>query len=209
MHPVAPSPRILTPDSGPRITLPGPALPADLVRLQKANPVTVIGEAPRRTVRPGVPGWLISLLLMIGIPLAGAGVLFYFQPIGHSSADVKPVSQEAPETPETAPPAATHSLAQLVEVTGFRIVVDYNKKSEIHYLVVNHSAADLSNMTIYVTLRTATAKPGQAPLCRFSFRAPDLGPFESKEMTSPIEKLARSVSMPDWQDLRAEVQVAQ
>jgi hypothetical protein len=63
-------------------------------------------------------------------------------------------------------------------------------------------------MTVYVTLRAAAAKPGQPPLCRFSFKAPGLGPYESKEMTSPIEKLARSISVPDWQDLRADVQVA-
>jgi hypothetical protein len=104
---------------------------------------------------------------------------------------------------------AAHPLAQFVEVTGFRIVVDFNKKSEIHYLVVNHSGADLSDVTVYVTLRTAGAKPGQPPVCRFSFRAPNLGPFESKEMTSTIEKLSRAITLPEWQDLRPEVQIAQ
>ena len=64
-------------------------------------------------------------------------------------------------------------------------------------------------MTIYVTLRSADAKPGQPPVCRFSFRAPTLAPFESKEMTSPIEKLTRPVALPEWQDLRSDVQVAQ
>ena len=74
---------------------------------------------------------------------------------------------------------------------------------------MNHSAADLSDMTVYVTLRNANAKPGQPPMCRFSFRAPGLGPFESKEMTSSIEKLSRSITLPEWQDLRPEVQIAQ
>ena len=39
--------------------------------------------------------------------------------------------------------------------------------------------------------------------------SPELGPFESKEMTSSIEKLSRSVTVPEWADLRAEVQVSQ
>jgi len=102
----------------------------------------------------------------------------------------------------------SHSLADTIEVTGFRILVDYNKKSEIHYLVVNHSANELSDMTVYVTLHASGAKPGQPPLCRFSFRAPSLKAFEVKEMTASIEKFTHSVTVPDWQDLRAEVQVA-
>lgn len=206
MQPAAPRAQILSPDSGPRITLPGPALPPKLERLHEAAPVTVIGEEARPKKRR-MPGWLVSLMLMLGIPAAGAGILLYFQPIGHSSADAKAPVQDAQAAPVA--PVSSHPLAQYVEVTGFRIVVDFNKKSEIHYLVVNHSAADLSDMTIFVTLRAANAKQGQPPLCRFSFKAPSLGPFESKEMTSPIEKSTKSISLPDWQDLRAEVQIAQ
>jgi len=206
VRPAAPPTQILSPDSGPRITLPGPTLPPDLVNLKSPGVVTVIGEQPAKR---RLPGWLISALLMLGIPIAGGLLLMYFQPVQHSSADAPPPAPEI-QTPATPPPAAegAHSLAQFVEVTGFRIVVDFNKKSEIHYLVVNHSSADLSDMTLYVTLRNANAKPGQPPVARFSFRAPGLGPFESKEMSSPIEKLTKSVSLPDWQDLRSEVQIA-
>ena len=66
-----------------------------------------------------------------------------------------------------------------------------------------------SDMTVFVTVRSANAKPGQPPLCRFSFRSTGLGAFESKEMTSPIEKVAHPVALPDWHDLRADVQIAQ
>jgi hypothetical protein len=209
LRPAVPQADIRTPESGPRITLPGPALPPALVRLQNANPVTVIrGQMPPRR---GLPGWLVSLSLMIGIPVAGAALLLYFQPVSHPSADTKPAATAEAPQPQVPAPAvsAAAPLAQMVEVTGFRIVVDFNKKSEIHYLVVNHSPADLSDMTVFVTLRTGSAKPGQPPVCRFSFRAPGLGPFESKEMVSTIEKLPRSVALPEWQDLRAEVQVGQ
>jgi hypothetical protein len=204
-RPAAPPAQILSPDSGPRMTLPGPALPPGLVSLQSAKVVTVIGDEKSPGKRR-MPGWVISALLMLGIPIAGGLLLLYFQPLQHSSADATPAEEvQVPAIPA----AASHSLAQFVEVTGFRIVVDFNKKSEIHYLVVNHSAADLSDMTLYVTVRNASAKPGQPPVTRFSFRAPGLGPFGSKEMSSPIEKLNRSITLPDWQDLRAEVQIGQ
>ena len=147
------------------------------------------------------------MFFVIGIPAFGAAALFYFMPLGRSNAETKTVPQDTPVTATVQ--TSSHPLAQYIEVTGFRFIVDLNKKSEIHYLVVNHSAAELADMTVYVTLRTADAKPGQPPVCRFSFRAPTLAPFESKEMTSPIEKLVHPVALPEWQDLRSEVQIAQ
>jgi hypothetical protein len=214
MQPVPLATKILTADSGPRMTLPGPTLPPDLARLQNANVVTVIGDAAR-TGKFRMPGWAVSFLVMLTLLVIGVGVVFYFLPVAHSSAETQVPAVEGhgntsqPAPPPVEPQPAAHPLAQFVEVTGFRIVVDFNKKSEIHYLVVNHSGSDLSDVTVYVTLRTANAKPGQPPLCRFSFRAPNLGPFESKEMTSSIEKLSRSITLPEWQDLRPEVQIAQ
>jgi hypothetical protein len=199
--------KIVAHDTGPRITLPGPTLPPELVSLQETGVVTALGDpAKAKKTGGGMPGWAVSFLVMMGLLISGVIVVFYFSPLAHSSADVKP----APENVEvpTAAPAASHSLADMIEVTGFRILVDFNKKSEIHYLVVNHSPNELNDMTVYVTLHAAGAKPGQPPLCRFSFRAPAMKAFEVKEMTASIEKLTKSVTLPDWQDLRAEVQVA-
>jgi hypothetical protein len=206
MRPAAPPVRILTPDSGPRVTLPGPALPPHLnVRQDLQVATAVLGERARK--RRGMPGWVISFLVMATILVGGGAVLFYVLPASHTTADAKTAAPE----PVVATPAVepAHPLAQYIEVTGFRFVMDLNKKSEIHYLVVNHSAAELSDMTVFVTVRTAGAKAGQPPLCRFSFRSTGLAPFESKEMTSSIEKLPRPVTLPDWHDLRAEVQIAQ
>jgi hypothetical protein len=72
---------------------------------------------------------------------------------------------------------------------------------------VNHSPARFSDATVYVTLHAAGARAGQPPLCRFSFAAPNLGPFEAKEMISAIEKTNRPVNLPDWQALRAEIEI--
>jgi hypothetical protein len=204
MRPAAPPARILTPDSGPRITLPGPALPAHLNVRENLQVVTVPGERPRK--QRSLPGWVISFLVMAGLLAAGVAVVAYLLPASHSAADAKSAAPDPVTTPAV---EASHPLAQSIEVTGFRFVIDVNKKSEIHYLVVNHSGSELSDMTVFVTVRSANAKSGQPPLCRFSFRSTGLGPFESKEMTSSIEKPARPVTPPDWHDLRAEVQIAQ
>jgi hypothetical protein len=205
MRPAAPPVKILTADSGPRMTLPGPALPVQLNVRENLRVATAPGERPRKQ-RRALPGWVISFLVMALLLAAGVGVVFYLLPASHTTADAKTAAPEPVTAPAVEP---SHPLAQSIEVTGFRFVMDPNKKSEIHYLVVNHSAAELSDMNVFVTVRMANAKAGQPPLCRFSFRSTGLAPFESKEMTSSIEKLPRPVTLPDWHDLRAEVQIAQ
>ncbi len=165
----------------------------------------LVDEPKPAKKRGGVPSWLVSFMVMLVLLLLGAmafNLVTFQRP--DAVAKTLPADTQTPVVQN-----ASHPLAQSIEVTGFRIVVDFNKKSEIHYLVVNHSAAPISDLTVYVTLRSASAKPGQPPLSRFSFRSPDLGPFESKEMSSPIEKVTRSVTVPDWSDLRAELQVTQ
>ena len=107
------------------------------------------------------------------------------------------------------PASGTYPLSKTIEVTGFRFVVDLNGKSEIHYLVVNHSSAQFGAVTVFVTIRDLGAKPGQPPVARFSFRAPDMGPYTSREMMSPIERISRPVALPEWQDLHADVEIAE
>ena len=205
MRPAAPPVKILTQDSGPRMTLPGPALPVQLNVRENLRVATAPGERPRKQ-RRALPGWVISFLVMALLLAAGVGMVFYLLPASHTTADAKTVAPEPVTAPAVEP---SHPLAQSIEVTGFRFVMDVNKKPEIHYLVVNHSAAELSDMNVFVTVRMANAKAGQPPLFRFSFRSTGLAPFDSKEMTSAIEKLPRPVTLPDWHDLRAEVQIAQ
>jgi len=215
--PVPPRQQILAADSGPRITLPGPTLPPELTRLQDANVVTVIGEQTAQrtkealppTKNSGAPGWLVSALVMMVLLAAGLAVV-YFLLLPRTVADAKPAPTPAVAATAAAPTGGNSPLAKFVEVTGFRIVTssaDAGKKAEVQYLVVNHSDADISDANVFITLRGA--KPGQAPLCRFSFKIPSLGPFEAKEMSSPIEKTARGISLPEWQDVRADVQISQ
>jgi hypothetical protein len=190
--------------------------------LQDANVVTVIGEQTAQRTKEaipppksgGAPGWLVSALVMIVLLAAGLGVV-YFLLLPRTVADAKPAPTPAVAATTPAPTGGNSPLAKFVEVTGFRIVTstpdatkkDATKKSEVQYLIVNHSDADISDANVFVTLRSA--KPGQAPLCRFSFKVPSLGPFESKEMSSPIGNSTRAVSLPDWQEIRAEVQISQ
>jgi hypothetical protein len=162
-----------------------------------------------------VKGWLVSLSVMTLMLAVGGGVIYWAIPSQTLASVRSSPSKTEPETPapdkavpET-PGTPTNSLSKQIEVTGFRFVTPANKKPEIHYLVVNHSALALNDVTVFVTLHSGNAKPGQPPLSRFSFRAPNVPAFESKEMSSTIEKVTQPMALPEWQDVKVDVAIGQ
>jgi hypothetical protein len=215
LRPAIPKVLLLKNDCGPRTTLPGPMLTRRLVKfmdreLRSVPPSFLV--AKKRLI----PGWMATALILG--TLLGAGFTSVISVV-RPTAEAKPSVAAQPNTPPAAaapiapaPEAASVSaspLAKAIEVTGFRIQTDPAKKSEIQYLVVNHTPTRFSGVTVYVTLYTADAKAGQPPLCRFQFTAPNLAPFQAKDMTSSIERITRPVSLPDWQDLRATVEIGE
>jgi hypothetical protein len=191
-------------DSTRRVTLAGPMLTPPLVSF-KDRELSLIRREAQRARHFAIPAWLIRWMILAVMVVLAVRLVFSFLP-------QKPaVAAPAVVTPAAAAPEASvvNPLSRSIEVTGFRIVTDPSKKPEIHYLVVNHTPVRVSNMTVYVTLRAADDKPGQPPLSRFSFAAPNLGPFQSKEMISSIEKMNRPVALPEWQDLRADLEIGQ
>jgi hypothetical protein len=199
--PKRPRPKL---DSTRRVTLPGPMLTPALVSFKDRELHPILREA-RRARNFAIPAWFLCLAIVAVVVLLGVRVTLSTLPQKLAAAAPAEVTPAA-----TAPEASVvNPLSRSIEVTGFRIVTDPSKKPEIHYLVVNHTPARVSNMTVYVTLRTADDKPGQPPLSRFSFAAPNLGPFQSKEMISSIEKMNRPVALPEWQDLRADLEIGQ
>lgn len=225
IQPAAPTSELRKSATAPRITLPGPMLTRSLVAFtgRELTPVFLEARAFRKGFRYG---W-IAIVLAVGTVL-GVGFSNMVSPPGrppvearaasdapsatetvHASSGSPEASPSEAAVPSPAPVQATGSnaLSKNIEVTGFRIVMDPSRKPQVQYLVVNHSSARFPDATIYITLRAANAHVGQAPLCRFSFAAPDLGPYEAKEMISAIEKTNRPVNLPEWQDLRAEVEI--
>jgi hypothetical protein len=129
----------------------------------------------------------------------------------HPSGDSKQNAVAVLETPPTTTATNTGAppLAKPLEVTGFRIQIDPAKKPQIQYLVVNHTPTRLNGVTVSVTLYALDAKAGQPPLCKFHFAAPNLAPYQAKEMSSALEQISRPYTLPKWEDLRAAVDVAQ
>ena len=202
LQPAIPDTQVLKRECVPRTTLPGPMLTRRLVKFADRE-LNAIPPALLRVKKRLIPGWMASALI-IGT-LLGAGftsVMSFVRPAadGKQSAVAEAAAPVVP-SPGAPPP---HSP---IEVTGFRIQTDPTRKPAIQYLVVNHTSSRFAGVTVNVTLYAADAKAGQPPLCSFQFAAPNLGPFQSKDMTSAIEPLTHPVNVPDWQDLRASVEV--
>ena len=221
IRPASADVKILRPETGPRITLPGPALPPALHSLANAGLSRILVDRPRvsKGSRSSFRGLLVSVFVA-GVLGAGLlGLALYNTP--RTAASVAP-STSSSNDPASAPASgsdaaesstalpiaaatASYSLSKAVEVTGLRFPGD--KGSEVHYLLVNHAPAELKAVTVYVTLRATGAKPGQPPLARFSFRAPALAAFESREMVATLDKPLHAAA--DWQSMRADVELGQ
>jgi hypothetical protein len=215
MRPAVPQPHVLKNDSAPRTTLPGPMLTSKLVKFQDPELNPVLPE--RRLVRSRwLPGWVVTVMI-VGTVL-GAGFSSVFSIVPRSGSETKASGigkveaaepESVPATVPVTPTTASNALSRTIEVTGFRVQADPGKKSAIQYLVVNHTAAYLGDVTIYVTLHSAKDAPGQPPFAKFQFGAPELGPYESKEMSIPFDRANRPGLTPSWQDLRADVEIGQ
>ena len=99
-------------------------------------------------------------------------------------------------------------LLKYIEVTGLRLVEDKSKKSEVVFLVVNHSQAPLTDLAGTVTLRPSTAKRGDEIVGIFAFQHVSLGPAESRELRAPLKTTLRPYELPDWQFLRTEISIS-
>jgi hypothetical protein len=107
------------------------------------------------------------------------------------------------------PPAAggkTSSWSKSIEVVGFRLTQNAAKKVEVHFLVVNHSGAEVQDLAGNVTLQARTSKQDEAPIGSFSFKVPSLGPYESKEMMGLLNTKLKVYELPDWQNLDYRLQ---
>lgn len=164
---------------------------------------------PRRR-GSNLPPWLLTVLSAAILGVLGLGSFVVYRHFYGVS-----------ETPQLEPPAATvvgkgatsatpgdQVLLEYIEVTGLRLVEDKSKKSEVVFLVVNHSPAPLTDLSATVTIRPSTAKPGIGIVGIFAFEHVSLGPFESRELRAPLKTTLRPYELPDWEFLRTEISIA-
>jgi hypothetical protein len=190
----------LVPDApvAPAVALPPPiehdAIPASVAQAVAAVP-PVTPVAQKAASRATVPGWLVSVVVATALSLGGA-VIVRNMDVGHKAAAAAPAADD-PAAPERA-------FAGAIEVTGLRVIADLKNGSRLHYVVVNHSGAQVSNAQLQISVRSGATGVSGAPLFTVSALVTGLAPYESREMVADIESL-NTKEIPDWQFLRPEV----
>lgn len=187
-------------------TLAGPCLPPQLQRFTESRSRN---QRPARK-RASAPTWMLSLLVGIALFLVAGSLLQYITDNRDAKAASVPseprrTSKPAPEPP--IPVAEEHPGARFIEVAGVRVVTAPNRKPQLQYIVINHSAAELTGLNIHIALRSADS-PAGAPLIRVSSIVPSLGANQSKEIRTDLDAGLNAASIPDWQSLRTEILVS-
>jgi hypothetical protein len=158
--------------------------------------------------RTALPGWLVAALVAAVLVGLGAGAYFYLLPSSQATSQTAapPAPFEAPTSHPT-PGAKPHPLAKFIEIAGLRVTEDAKQKAQIKFLVVNHSGAELGDVTLAITLRPSTAKPDDKPLVSYVVKVASLRPYEAREMEASAKTGLRAYELPDWQFLRAEFEI--
>ncbi len=121
-------------------TLAGPSLPPQLASFEPKN-------SSLRRNRKRVSTWPVSLLVATVVILGAGATLQYLT----QDRDTKAASEAVPaQTIKAAPAPAPrarvveeHPAARSVEVAGVRIVTGSNRRPQLQYVVVNHSASEI------------------------------------------------------------------
>jgi hypothetical protein len=126
------------------------------------------------------------------------------------SSDTEKTQAKSPLPP--APPSqvigkSNNPAAKYVELVGFRTREKGPGKIELSFGVVNHSEADLGDLTMKVELRTIESKPNDPAVFSFDAKVPALGPEELKEVSVVVPSKMRVYELPDWQFLRPQFQI--
>ncbi len=153
-----------------------------------------------------MPVWLMTILFALAIGGVVSGI-YWLLPSGRSSAGSGPTPTATVESPAAKAGAKTNPLQKFIEVSGVRFAEDARKKGTLaRFVITNHSESDISGLTGNVTIWGRTQKSEEDAQGTFTFST-NLAPFESKELTAPVNTKLKIYELPDWQNITTDVQI--
>lgn len=176
---------------------PAPAL----VPTPAAPPVMVAAT----TSPGGLPTWLMSIVFALAFIGLGIGVYWTVQHFKASPGQAAP--KVAMEDPAIQRNAAAHPLQKFIEVSGIRFIQDAKKRTEAHFLLINHSDAEIADLAGSVIIWGKMVKAGEESVGAIPFNVHSLGPNEAKEVTAPLSSKLKIYELPDWQNVVSELRI--
>ena len=182
--------------------LAGPTVPSEVRNLTEQHGVAR-SKARRKAT---LPAWTVSFLVAL-ILFLGVGSVLQYLAGSHDASAAPPSSQ--PSDPTGSVVQSGDQSSKLVEVTGLRVAIGPNRRPQLEFIVVNHSATQLSDVGLRIAVRSASSSTGVAPLFRVSTTIASLGPYQSREFRAELDPEVHATDIPDWQSLRADVHITQ
>jgi hypothetical protein len=180
-------------------TLAGPSLPPQLLNLDRLH--SGLGRHRQRWAK-----WPLSFVGVTIVILGLVSALQYLiqdRDTKAATAGATVQVAKAASAPHL-PVLQEHPAARSVEVAGIRILTLPNKKPQLQFIVINHSASELTGLNIRIGVRSVDT-PSDAPLFTVSSVIAALGPNQSKEVRTDVSSAIPASEIPDWQSLRTEV----
>jgi hypothetical protein len=103
--------------------------------------------------------------------------------------------------------SSKHPLGKYLELAGFRVSEMGAGKLTVKFAVINHSNADIGDLTLHVKLLTTAAGPQDPPVTEFDAKVAGLGPLEVKDASGTAITKLRVYEMPDWQFIKADAEI--
>jgi hypothetical protein len=209
MHP-PPAPVYNTPPAAPTYSAPPPNAP-----MYAAPPAAPVYAPPQPVYqqtytvpqpKAALPPWLVAVgvAVLMGLVLA-VGYLVLLPKLrngGRSStaATAPTLDPPTPAAPAAKPAAGGAKFGKYIEIVGIRIVEE-NKKAMVKFLVVNHAAAELTDVNGTVEIHPTN---GNAMVGRVEVKIPSIAAYESREFSASLNTTMRAYEIPDWQFLRGQ-----
>jgi hypothetical protein len=172
--------------------------------LPQAPPQGYYAPAPAHGLN--MPVWMMTILVALAVGGLLMGII-WLASSNRSSAGNGPAPIAAVESPAAKPGAKTNPIQKYIEVCGVRFVMDAKKKTTMaKFVVINHSESDIDGLAGNVTIWGRTQKSEEDAQGSFTFNT-SLAPFESKELTVPLNTKRKIYELADWQNITTDVQI--
>jgi len=160
--------------------------------------------APARGLN--LPIWLMTILCTLAIGGVVFGIIWMVSS-NRGSAGSGPAPIASVESPAAKPGGKINPIQKYIEISGVRFVMDAKKKTTMaRFVIINHSEADISGLAGNVTIWGRTQKSEEDAQGTFSFST-SLAPFESKELSVPLNTKRKIYELADWQNITTDVQI--
>ena len=198
------------PPPGPQYYAPPPqqqAPPPPQYYQPPPQPPQYYPKQPQGNLFARMPAWLLTILFALGI----GGIIFGLYSVLQSgkpttAAGNGPAPTAAVESPAAKPGAKPNPLQKQIEISGVRFSQDAKKKTLVTFMVTNHSTAEITGLAGNVTIWGRTQKSEEDAQGTFTFTT-DLAPFQSKEMSAPLNSKLKIYELPDWQNITTDIQI--